>query len=263
MRAFAGSIARSSARGFLFLVLGAASLLAMTGCADLVTYANRSRAEGKRLYDEKSYTDAAGAFRNAIRQDPRDYESHFYLGVCYDELGRHQQAFPQYQTSLDIMARYMEGQYDFEFRQMMLETMAKSIAKNDSNDAELNSLEARAKQSNSAEDWFLVAKVYRLRGDADRAMDAYRRAAKWDTESFVIRKEFGLYLLEPLNQRKDAEYFLRQAYRINSWDSSVNGALEKLGVVPLPEARVPKMEIVPVQNSKAVPVVRRVSAPND
>ena len=252
-----------SARGFLFSLLGLASLLAMTGCADVVTYANRSREEGKRLYDGKQYTDAAGAFRNAIRQDPRDYESHFYLGVCYDEMKQHQQAFPQYKTSLDVMARYMEGQYDFEFRQMMLDTMAASVAKNDRNDAELNTWEERAKASNKAEDWFVVAKVYRLRGDADRSIDAYRRAAKWDPESFLIRKELGLYLLEPLNQRKDAEYFLRQAYRINSWDSTVNAALERLGVVPLPDPTIRKVQVEPTTNSKVVPVMRRVSAPHD
>src|SRR5262249_1572366 len=88
------------ARG-LVLSLAAAALLSLFGCAEVVNYSDRSRQQGLQLYQDKAYTDAAGAFRNAIRQDPGDYESHFYLGVCYDELGQHPLAFSQYRTSLD------------------------------------------------------------------------------------------------------------------------------------------------------------------
>src|SRR5882724_7748866 len=67
--------------------------LISSGCTEALTYANKSREEGQRLYDQHYYADAAGAFRNSIRQDPRDFRSQYYLGLCYDELKQHHQAF--------------------------------------------------------------------------------------------------------------------------------------------------------------------------
>ena len=58
--------------------------------------------------------------------------------------------------------------------------------------------------------------------------------AHWDAQDFAVRKEFGLYLLE-LAQAKDAEYYLRQAYRINATDEQVNTGLRQLGLVPVKE----------------------------
>jgi tetratricopeptide (TPR) repeat protein len=220
------------------------SLLTLSGCE--VTFAGKSREEGKRLFSERMYEDAAGAFRNAIKQDPRDYHSHFYLGVCYDELKQHQQAFEQYYAAREIMGHTNEGRADEDnFRLVILDTIASAIARNDDREMELSRAEKRARETNTAEDWFLLAKVYRLKGDADLAIDAYRRAAHWDINSFAIRREVGLYLLDPLNQRKDAEYYLRQAYRLNPNDEAVNNALDRLGVVPLPAYEAKQPEYAP------------------
>jgi tetratricopeptide (TPR) repeat protein len=201
-------------------------LAALTGCSEVVniTYANKSREKGMGLYKDQSYVDAAGAFANAVRQDPRDFESHFYLGVCNDEMGQHQQAFQQYRTSLDVMARYIAGQYDPKFREMVLDTLAASVARNDVGDVELGRLEERARTGRNAEDWFVVAKVYRLKGDPDLAIYAYRRAAQWAPASFAVRKEFGLWLLDPLNQPREAEQHLRHAYKLNANDASMKCA---------------------------------------
>jgi Tfp pilus assembly protein PilF len=238
-------VARRLARG-VFSLLAIAAIVVITGCTELVDYSDRSRSQGLALYQEKAYTDAAGAFRNAIRQAPNDYESHFYLGACYDALNQHPLAFRQYRTALEIMNRFVNTAADprfYELRQIALDTLGASVAKYDRNDVELNSLEARAKTTQNADDWFVVAKVYRVRGDADRAMDAYRRAAKWDSDNFHVRKEYGLYLLTTLNQRREAEYYLRQAYRLKPTDYEVATALEKLGVVMTP----------PVPGDPAVP----------
>src|ERR1051325_26272 len=78
------SFRRASISG-LFTLFAITPLAALSGCADVVTYSAKSQEEGMRFYSEKAYGDAAGAFRNAIRQDPRDYKSHFYLGVCRSE----------------------------------------------------------------------------------------------------------------------------------------------------------------------------------
>jgi Tfp pilus assembly protein PilF len=220
-------------------------LAALTGCSEVVnlTYASKSRQQGMSLYTDRSYAEAAGAFANAVRQDPRDFESHFYLGVCHDELGQHQQAFQQYRTSLEVMARYIAGQYDPKFREMVLDTLAASVARNDPGDVELGRLEERARSAGSAEDWFVVAKVYRLKGDLDLAIDAYRRALRWDSAGFAVRKEFGLWLLDPLNQPREAEQHLRQAYRLNPNDEAVLAGLERLGITPLTRSAAQKSPV--------------------
>ena len=238
MLAWMGPIALRSV--FSLSLLLPLSLLA--GCSEVVniTYANKSREKGMGLYKDRSYVEAAGAFANAIRQDPRDFEAHFYLGVCHDEMGQHQQAFQQYRTSLDVMARYITGQYDPKFREMVLDTLAASVARHDVGDVELSRLEDRARTGRNAEDWFVVAKVYRLKGDPDMAIDAYRRAAQWDPASFAVRKEFGLWLLDPLNQPREAEQHLRQAFKLNANDEAVLAGLERLGITPIASPALPQ-----------------------
>lgn len=211
---------------------GLVIVLLAGGCGDVITFSNKAREEGLRLYSEGMYGDAAGAFRNAIRQEPRDYRSHFYLGVCYDEMKQYQQAFQQYHAAREIMMQTPEGRADTDFRAVVYEVLASAIARNDDRDVELTRAVKRARESQKAEDWLLVAKVYRLKGDADLAIDAYRRACHWDSGNFEIRKEFGLYLLDPLNQAREAEYYLRQAYRMDPNDADVREALARLGVNP-------------------------------
>jgi Tfp pilus assembly protein PilF len=226
------SIGQAARRSTLAAIIVSSFVLA--ACTEVVTFSRKSREEGMRLFAEKAYGDAAGAFRNAIRQEPRDYRSHFYLGVCYQEMAEYQQAFQEYYTALDVMSNTQEGKFDPDFRLIVLDTLAGAIAQHDAQEVELNKVEARAKAGQKAEDWFLLGKIYRLRGDGDMALECYRRAARWDTDSFAIRKEFGLYLLDPLNQRQEAEYYLRQAYRLDPNDEAVNAALARLGVVPFP-----------------------------
>ncbi len=138
-----------------------------------------------------------------------------------------------------------EGKADEDsFRLVVLDTIASAIAQRRPR-AGAGPRQKRARELNTAEDWFLLAKVYRLKGDADLAIDAYRRAAHWDINSFAIRREMGLYLLDPLNQRKDSEYYLRQAYRLNPNDEAVNNALDRLGVAPLPAYEAKQPEYAP------------------
>src|SRR4051812_41002805 len=159
------------------------------GCTEALTYANKSREEGIKLYDQHYYADAAGAFRNAVRQDPRDYRSQYYLGLCYDELKQHHQAFSSFRTSLDVMTQLGPNFVDPNFRQAVLEAYGASVSRHDENESEINALTKRAAGSASGEEWFVLAKAFRLRGDADRAIDAYTRAARVSGDNFYIRKE--------------------------------------------------------------------------
>jgi tetratricopeptide (TPR) repeat protein len=246
-----------------------------TGCTDVLTYANKSREEGVRLYNDRYYADAAGAFRNAVRQDPRDYRSQYYLGLCYDELKQHHQAFSTFRTSLEVMKQLGPNFVDPNFRQQVLEAYGASVSRHDENESEVNALVKRAAGSSSGEEWFILAKAFRLRGDADRAIDAYTRAARVAGDDFFIRREFGLYLLDPLAQNKEAEYWLRMANKLQPHDETVNAGLAKLGVTitassrnrePIPRFAPPPRQsaLIPAAPPSAAPVAgSAVDLPRD
>ena len=239
------------------------SLFISTGCTEVLTYANKSRDEGVRLYGEHYYADAAGAFRNAIRQDPRDYRSQYYLGLCYDELKQHHQSFASFRTSLNVMTELGPNYVEPGFRQQVLDAYGASVARHDENESEINALIKRAQGSSSGEEWFILAKAFRLRGDADRAVDAYTRAARVAGDDFYIRREFGLYLLDPLGQNKEAEYWLRLAYKLEQRDPAVNDGLAKLGVTMNASARnrEPAPRFIAPRQAIVVPAAQPAPAP--
>jgi len=206
-------------------------IFAVAGCADVITYSKDSRKEGLRLMRAQEYADAAGAFRNATRQNPRDYQSYFYLGESYAKLNQWQQSVAAYRTSLEVLDSTIAGKDDLEFRQTALNGYASAIARSDTRDIETNAAIQKAHNSAKANDWFLIAKIYAFRGDPDNAIDAYTRAEQIDPNSFYIAKERGLYL-EKLNQQAIAEPSLRRAYAINQDDEEVSAALRRLGIVP-------------------------------
>lgn len=214
------------------------SLLALsqTGCAGMFTPAENPKVSGMKLYQQGNYTDAAASFRNAIRSDPRDYKSHYYLAVCCDAQGRYEEAVAAYREALDVMKVTYAGQEDHDFRVKILDGLAITVAKSDPHDQELDIFEKQAHRSNKAEDFFLVAKIYRYRGDADMALDNYNHAALLDNKEFAILKEYGLYL-QKVGQDKRAIVSLSQAYRVNDKDQQVNGALTQLGIVPGPSLK--------------------------
>jgi tetratricopeptide (TPR) repeat protein len=213
--------------------IGASVLL--TGCqsSTLLSSPSDSRREGEQLYREGSYGEAAGSFKTAIRRNPRDYKSQYYLAQSYEQMGQNQQAIAAYKASLDTAKLTLEGKENKPFRLMTLDGLAGVIARTDAKDVELNLIEEKAKTGQSAENWFIVAKVYRQRGDVDSALDAYNRAALMDSKDFAIIKEYGLYL-EQVGQTPKATQSLRKAYALNSSDPEVVAALRRNNIVPGP-----------------------------
>lgn len=221
---------RFSLPRFVSVALLGASL---AGCADIVTYSKDSRKEGLKLYHEQQYADAAGAFRNAVRQNPLDYQSECYLGQSYVQMGQNEQAIHAFRTSLEVMSKDIIGKNDAAFRQGALNGLADAIAKSDARDTEINDVERRAQTNNSAEEYFILGKIFAYRGDPDSAIDAYNQAMLTDPQNFYIAKEYGLYL-EHIGQTQKAEFPLRKAYNVNQQDDEVNNALRRIGVVPGP-----------------------------
>src|ERR1700704_5104399 len=89
----------------------------LTGCAGMFVKAEDPQTAGLRLYQEKNYTEAAGAFRNAVRQNPLDYKSQYYLAVALDADGRYQESVEAYRAALGVQNVTYAGQDDKPFRQ--------------------------------------------------------------------------------------------------------------------------------------------------
>ncbi|HMB95896.1 MAG TPA: tetratricopeptide repeat protein, partial [Tepidisphaeraceae bacterium] len=114
-----------------------------------------------------------------------------------------------------------------------LDGLAIAIAKSDQRDAEINSAEHDAQTYNSAENWYMLGKIYAYRGDADSAVDAFNRAMLLEPNNFYISKDYGIFL-ERVGQSAKAEAPLRVAYSLNNTDVQVADALRRIGVIPGP-----------------------------
>jgi Tfp pilus assembly protein PilF len=214
--------------------LSAAGLSA--GCADIVTFSKQSHDQGMEYYQQKDYADAAGAFRDAVRQVPNDYHDHYYLATCYTAMGQWQQAIHSYTDAREIMAIDDLGKQDIKLKYQVIDGLAHAIASSDARDSEINDAQAKAQQQQSADDYFLLARIFVERQDADSAIDAYDRAAMIEPDNFHIAKEYGLYL-ERMGQNDKAVIPLRRAYAIDGTDRQVNDALRQIGIIPGPSIK--------------------------
>jgi tetratricopeptide (TPR) repeat protein len=224
----------SGKSGSRLLIAGVLLLAAVAGCQqEIISTAPASRSKGVKEYNEGNYADAAGSFKAAIRSDPRDYKSQYFLARSYEELKQYQQAIQAYKASLDAQPRTLVGREDAEQRLTTLTALAGCITKSGNSDSELNVAEQKARATDQPEDYLLVAKIHQNRGDADSALDALNRGAIADPTDFNIVKEHGLYL-EQVGQRQKAIQQLRRAYGLKANDVAVNDALRRLNVVPGP-----------------------------
>src|SRR5687767_154500 len=166
-------------------------VFALAGCAEVVASSKHSREQGQRLYAEGEYTEAAGAFRLAVRDDPTDYRSWFWLGQSYDKAQSYHQAIQAYQTALDVRKRTAPGREDEAMRVKTIDALGKSIAAG--NDRAFQAETAGGRQA-TAEEKYVQAKAFEYMGDADSAIDAYQQAVLLDKKDFAIAKDYGLYL---------------------------------------------------------------------
>jgi tetratricopeptide (TPR) repeat protein len=174
------------------------------------------------------------------------------MGNCYTHMQQYQRAINAYRTSLDVQTVTYEGKYDDVQRINTIIALAGAIAKCDARDFETNAAVARARATQSAEDYLLLAKVYANRGDADSAIDAFDHGITINPNNFWVAKEYGLYLAQ-LGQSQRAEATLRKAYALNPQDEQVNLALRRMGVVPGPSLKDQKNLAGPVVPKGPIP----------
>ena len=246
---------RSVLRQNLFVALAGGFLVAgAVGCntSNLLTYAQESREKGLKQFKAGDYENAAGSFRSATRQDPRDYKSFYYLGASYDQTGSYQQAAQAYQSSLKVMDVTLEGKQDKAWRAKTIDGLAIATAKGHDRTASI-ALPAAGKRP--AEDAWLAAKVHRYTGDADAAIASYTTAALQDPNDFYIAKDFGIYL-EELGQTQQADRELRRAYKMNSQDPEIAAALRRVGTVPGPALKEQKQLAQPPIPQGPIPALK-------
>lgn len=227
----ASILRRFSIAGPVTAVLLAAGL---AGCGtEIISYNRQFREQGMSQYTQADYPAAAGSFENAIRQEPGDYTSHYYLGQCCEKMNKPQQAIQQYRTTLTVMEHSLEGKTDSEFRSKVIVALARVVAGQSDRSGDLAALEA---QPRTAENALLLAEIYRQTGDADNAMTRFEQAQQIDPQNPQIAKEYGLYL-EQLGQTARADRQLRRAYTLNDKDEEVAAALRRMGIVPGPSLK--------------------------
>lgn len=233
-------VSTGSQIGLMARILAMVTLSAwLGGCTDMITFSQRNREAGIEAYNQADYPKAAGAFRSALRQDPRDYRSHYYLGMSSIQLGNYQQAIVAFRSAMETQNVTLEGQGDNATRMKIYEGLADAIGKSDESDTEVNKVEQAARSSQgpaAAREFFILAKVYRNRKLPDMALDYYERAALNDPRNFDFAKEYGLYC-ESLQQNAKAQQALRAAYALDSTDKEVATALGRLGVVVGPSLK--------------------------
>lgn len=225
------SIIRHCARAFASAAV-LATVISVGGCAEVMTNTRADRDNAIKLYNDGRYADAAGAFRETIRHNPADLQSHYYLAMSLDRVGAYEQAIEQYRTTLKLMETSLEGKENRPMRMQVLDLLASDVARVQDHDPST----AMLNNGNTAEDQYLRGKIESRLGDADAAIEAYQRAALLDPRFPEIHRDLGL-LLAQLGQTDRARQELKQAYAMNPSDQQTAAGLRKVGVIPGPSLK--------------------------
>jgi tetratricopeptide (TPR) repeat protein len=147
-----------------------------------------------KQFEEGNYADAAGSFRNALRSDPRDYKSQYYLAQSYENLKQYQQAIQAYKASLDAQPRTLAGKEDKDQRIATIKALAACISKSDNRDAEVNLIEQSAKNGTRHRTGCCWRTSTATAATPTPPSTPNNRAALADSDDFTCVKEYGLYL---------------------------------------------------------------------
>lgn len=228
------SLQKSVIHKVLLSCIAGLAFMSLSACGtDMLTYSQDSKHAGIGLYNDGRYAEAAGAFRDAVRQDPTDPEAEYWLGLSYEQTGSYHEAVIAYKTGLDVMPAPTSAKFNPDLFNKTFDRLARVIADNDRTSVETDLLVSSAASDSSAQGYWLLGRVFRYRGDADTSLDDYNRSIRLNPENFPCQKELGLYL-EQLGQIQEASAVLRDAWRLNPNDQDINDALRRVGMTPGP-----------------------------
>jgi tetratricopeptide (TPR) repeat protein len=220
-------------KSVLSAALGGAIVLSLAGCGDMLTWAADAKRQGIEQYNDGRYAQATGSFRNAARQDPTDPETEYWLGLSYEQTHCYHEAINAYKTALRLQPDPTSVRFDHQMHDNAFDRLARVVAQTDASNTETDLIVKTAADTKAPDEYRLLGRIFRYRGDADTALDNYRRALQLNPDSYVAQKELGLYL-EVLGQNQEAGQVLRDAYRLNQQDQDIDTALRRIGMVPGP-----------------------------
>jgi Flp pilus assembly protein TadD len=230
--------------------LGGAIVLSLAGCGDMLTWAADAKKQGIEQYNDGRYAEATGSFRNAARQDPTDPVTEYWLGLSYEQTHCYHEAINAYKTALRLQPDPSSVRFDHQMHDNAFDRLARVIAQADTDNTETDLIVKTAADTKASDQYRLLGRIFRYRGDADTALDNYRRAVQLSPENYVAQKELGLYL-EVLGQNQEAGQVLRDAYRLNQQDQDIDSALRRLGMVPGPSLLAQDQIARPVMPSQS------------
>jgi Flp pilus assembly protein TadD len=215
----------------IWAALGGAMVMSLGGCGDMLTWAAQAKQQGIEQYNDGRYAQAAGSFRNAARQDPADPETEYWLGMSYEQIHCYHEAINAYKTALRLQPDPSSVRFDHQLHDNAFDRLARVVAQIDASNTETDLIVKTATDTKESDQYRLLGRIFRYRGDADTALDDYRRAVQLNPDNYVAQKELGLYL-EVLGQNQEAGQVLRDAYRLNQQDQDIDTALRRIGMVP-------------------------------
>lgn len=211
--------------------------LALTGCGDAMSHSADARHDGMKLYSAGAYEDATGAFKAAVRSNPRDHLSYYYLGKCYEASGAYTDAIGAYKASLETLPRSIHARNDKKQNAEIFDALANAIAKAPGKEGEIAKLQnGQSPLHGAGRTSFLLAKVHIAGGDPDAAIEAYQEATKQAPKDQEIFRSYGLWLAS-IGQGEPAKAPLTRAYALDDQDAEVIAALRSLGVVVGPSLK--------------------------
>lgn len=76
----------------------------------LLAFQTNLTEQGLKALDEKRYQAAVDSFTQAVAADPKDYSLHFNLALAYSLMGKHAEAIPEYQKTLELKPGLFEAE---------------------------------------------------------------------------------------------------------------------------------------------------------
>lgn len=189
------------------------------------------RKQGVEAFQVNDLPRAGQCFRQAVDQDPTDWQSLFYLGRVQAQQGR----WLESQLSLE---KAFELHHHGTQTADMLDALADVLSRR-RRMTQVNALIEKAIQDyGGSRDYGRKGRHLQRLGDIDGAKLAYRKAAffapKGDARPFLSLADF----YESISDTDSAVTALRHAYTVNSGDPNVNDRLRRYGIVPGPTAGI-------------------------
>ncbi len=130
---------------------------------------------GRVYYTQNSFRPAVDIFRRLIEENPRSYKGYDNLGLCYEALGKTDDAAAAFKKAQEL-ARAEDPSYDWPYA-----NMAEMLIKMNRVDEALPyAVEAARIDPKSARDQFLVGKALSRGNDLQSSIEHLGRAAQLD-----------------------------------------------------------------------------------